>query len=95
MCCGASYTPSSYGGAAMSSAWAASSGGATDFYAVLPRGETQEYAVGSYAEAVTATARGGGMRRISAAEAEAMTSWVNRAKNPADPTVSALPPTTN
>jgi len=56
----------------MSQSWAASSGGATDFYAVLPKGETSERVVASYAEAVTATARGGGMRRISAAEAEAL-----------------------
>lgn len=72
MCCGASYPPSYGGTQSMSTAWTASSGGATDFYAVIPKGETAERVVGSYAEAVTATARGGGMRRISAAEAEAM-----------------------
>lgn len=70
MCCGASYPASFSGNASTSTAWAATSGGATDFYAVTLKGQTHEQVVGSYAEAVTATARGGGMRQISAAEAE-------------------------
>lgn len=71
MCCGATY-PANLSGTANAAArsWGATSGGATDFYAVLPKGETTERVVASYAEAVTATARGGGMRRISASEAE-------------------------
>lgn len=72
MCCGATYPANFSGNASTAQSWGASSGGATDFYAVLPKGETAERVVASYAEAITATARGGGMRRISAGEAEAM-----------------------
>ena len=69
MCCGAT-VPSSFSSANAGTAWSATSGGAADYYAVLPKGETTERVVASYAEAITATAAGGGMRSISAAEAD-------------------------